>query len=555
MSEKQRVTEYLEKFEQLESIRGPWEDVWEDVTTYVMPGRDMWEDEDTRQSSKAEGKEIFDERAVSAHQILTNGLVGYNVGPSIRWCKLKAIPDEVNEIPGVADWLERCEAILYLIFHRSNLYEAVNEYYADLTGIGTASMIVEEGREPLSLNYSTRHPKETYIAEGDKKVDSVMRKVWMTGRQALLRYGDELPENLRKDMEEAPYEKHAFLHVVHPRDDRVVYDLGNMQMPYASVEMLFDGDTILKESGYLENPVLVSRWRKDSQEWYGRCPAIDAMPAIKRANVIQKAMLDTAQLHARPPLNVPQARARDLNLTPFGINRYRDPNEVIKPINIGGNFPLTIDSLDRIHQAIEDHFYSDMFLMLQRATQAMTAREIVERQGEKVAILSGPLSRGNHEFLAPLVRRTFSIAARAGWLPYPPPILAEMGMDIDVEFTGILAQAQQRYHQSSTVESGLAIIGGLSQMDPQVLDNFNFDDLARVVANSEGFPQTSIREQPEIQQIRAARQREQQRQQQIAEAAASAEILEKTSKKPEEGSSADRVTQQLANSVPRGRLG
>lgn len=553
-----REQQYLEVFHSLEQERQPWEDLWEEVTQYVLPDRDLWdENENWPNTDVKKGETIYDSRAVSALQTLANGLIGYNVGPTIEWFKLKMVREELNEIPGVKDWLEQCEHVIYSIFHRSNFYDSVNEYYQDLASVGTATMIIEADWRNLSINYDTRHPKETYIVESpNDKVDSLYRQFWMTGRNALKRYEDTLPDALARDMEQAPTKRWRFLHIVHPREDRLIYSDVPQQKPIASVEMYHEDETILREDGYDSMPILVSRWRKNSNEVYGRSPAMQCLSTIKRLNQHTKAMMQAGQLAVEPIIQGPKEMLRRLRLEPFGYNTYKDPNRRLFRLDTSNGYPFGRDILDRLAEDIDDHFLTDLFLMLQRAERQMTAREIVERQGEKVAGLAGPLTRQNHEFLGPAVRRTFSIAARAGWVPPPPPTLLRTGFAFDVDFTGLLAQAQKRYHQSNAAGAGLEIISAMiERFDPMIRHKFDFLELAEKIAESYGFPQSVIREDPEVQRLIAQEMQRIAQQKQMEQLESAGKANQGLSNAPQAGSPAEMIMNQVnsaAQIVERG---
>ena len=81
----------------------------------------------------------------------------------------------------------------------------------------------------------------------------------------------------------------------------------------------------------------------------------------------------------------------------------------------------------------------------------ITAREVAEKQEEKLLMLGPVLERLHNELLDPLIDRTFSILQKAGVLPPPPPEL--QGKKLGVEYISILAQAQR-----------MVAVGGLERL-------------------------------------------------------------------------------------------
>lgn len=554
MDEKERVQDYLELVEDMRTERQPWQDIAEEVSEYVIPTRDMWNEEGTdSKGSFTKASHVYDGTAIRARKTMKNGLVGYNCGPAVNWFKLRAGNEDTHRIPYAKDWLEECERRIYTMFETSNFYPGIGEFHDDLVSLALAAMIVEPNAVNGLINYTTRHPKEVYILENEfGQVDTVVREVFYKGRTALLRYGDVLEDKLRKEMEKGRNKRFAFVHIIHPRRERDVFSKLAINKPVASVEIYKDSERILRESGYDEMPVVVGRWDKNSGEVYPHSPAMEALVDIKRANEVRKTMMMAAHQAVKPPMQGPAEMLRRMNLAPEGSNPRFDPQHGLEPVALGHGYPFARDVLDGLHEEIEGHFYVSLFQLLQRAEKPMTAREVIERQGEKVAELAHPLTRLNHEVLRPIIRRTFALMARAQLLPPPPPALLAAGVPLTVEFTGILAQAQKRYHNANSINATLAVLGGIAEMTQsgEVFDNFNFDDLARRLAESEGFPQSSIEEEPVVAQKRKARAAIIEEQRQLANAQAAADMAPKLSSRPEPGSPAEQITNQLARAVP-----
>ena len=72
---------------------------------------------------------------------------------------------------------------------------------------------------------------------------------------------------------------------------------------------------------------------------------------------------------------------------------------------------------------------------------------------------------------------------RAGALPRPPPDL--QGMDINVEFVSMLAQAQRAVGTNS-IDRFVGNLGMVAQMKPEVLDRFDADQYAEIYGDMLG---------------------------------------------------------------------
>ena len=96
----------------------------------------------------------------------------------------------------------------------------------------------------------------------------------------------------------------------------------------------------------------------------------------------------------------------------------------------------------------------------------------------------GPvLERLQNELLDPLIEMTFNRMMAAGIVPPPPEEL--QGVEINVEFVSMLAQAQ-RAVATNGVDRFMGNIGMVAQLKPEVLDNIDADKWAEVYSDMLG---------------------------------------------------------------------
>jgi hypothetical protein len=494
-----------QRFIDLKAMRAPWEPGWKEITELVLPRRSFW-DLDQKEGQKP-GKKIFDGSALNALQLLVDGLQGYLISPSIRWHRLEMEDKSLQNIPGVADWLEEVEDVLYAEFARSNFYESISEFFLDAASIGTAAMFVEDDVTEKRILFSTRHIKECYIAESRSGlVDTLYRNYKMTNRQMVQTWTNLSAERMG-EAKEKPFAKVNVRHCVYPRKDRQWGRIDGGNKPWASVYIDVDKKVVIDEGGYESFPYLVWRWRKNSDELYGRSPASDAIQDIIRINEIGRTSLIVAQKAAEPPYMAPLSMKGMERLVPRGANYYTNPQELITAINLNENYPITKDQEAEIKEQIRETFRSKIFLLMEQLEgSAKTATEIRERQGEKAAVLGAIIGRLNSETLTPLIERTYAICEKNGLLPLPPEGLQEGGR-IHIEFTGPLYQAQKTFHQTQGVASAIGIITAMSQIPTMEdsMDNVDGDELIRIGMDSNGAPQKTIREMPQVLERRRKR--------------------------------------------------
>jgi len=529
---------------ELKALRAPWEPLWRDVTSYVLPRRSFW-DIDSSDGKLPEVK-TYNSSALAALQLLADGLQGYLVSPSIRWFKLKMQDRKLQGLPGVADWLEEAEDVLYSSFQRSNFYQSIAEYFMDAGSVGTACMFIEDDVAHQRVLFSTRHLKECYIAEDRTgAVDTLYREYWMTNRTMLQQWSGKLDVRRTEAAEKDPFGKARVIHAVYPRRDRDFNKIGQLNMPWASRYIDVQYDTDIDEGGYQSFPYCVWRYRKNSDEVYGRSPAIDAISDILRLDAISLTDLQAAQMGVQPPLNVPEAMRGYERIVPRGYNYFTNKDEIISPINLAQNYAIGKDIKEEITGIVKEHFRTAFFLLMEQAEREMTAREVIERQGEKAAVLGVIMGSLNSETLIPTIDRVFDIENRNANIPEPPDALQQGGR-LEIEFMGPLAQAQKRYHQVQGVQAGFQFMLPTGQLFPRSLDNVDDDELMRIGLDSSGMPQKIIREIPERDNIREQQAQAAAAQQQQAVAMAQQEMVAKNVKGLNEPVKPDSILERLA---------
>lgn len=132
----------------------------------------------------------------------------------------------------------------------------------------------------------------------------------------------------------------------------------------------------------------------------------------------------------------------------------------------------------------------------------MTATEVAERHEEKLLMLGPVLERMHNEILDPMIEATFARMVEAGIVPPPPQEL--QGMDLNVEFVSMLAQAQ-RAIATNSVDRFVGNLGAVAGFKPDVLDKFDADRWADAYADMLGIDPELIVSGDKVALIRQAR--------------------------------------------------
>ena len=511
------IKQLSSQFAQLKGKRLNWESHWQEIADYVLPRR---ADVNIRRTAGDKRTEfIYDGTALHAAELLSSSLHGMLTNAATPWFSMRFKNESFSMDEESQEWLEASTQSMYIALDRSNFQQEIHELYVDLCTFGTACMMIEEDDDKF-IRFSTRHIKEIYISENDKGyVDSIHREFKMTARAAYQRFGEKLSKRIKEIAEKKPYDEVTINQCVKPNDQSNPYKMDNKSMKYVSIYYDNEDQKIINISGFNEFPFVIPRWLKSSSEVYGRSPSMTALPDIKMLNKMSETTIKAAQKMVDPPLLVPDdSFVLPVRTQPGGLNYYRSgTRDRIEPLQIGANTPVGLNLEDQRRTAIRQAYFVDQLLMSQDVR--MTATEVMQRNEEKMRLLSPVLGRLQAEMLQPLITRCFNILLRKQLLPEPPVSL--QGQTVDIEYVSPLARSQKTGDVQAILRS-LEIISPLAQMMP-VMDYLDSDKLVKHITDVLGVPRKILRSDQEVASIRQQQAEAQQQQAQMDQASQMAE--------------------------------
>lgn len=476
-------------------------DEWQEITTYIRPRRGVYMTDP--QNRERRSKKIINSRATVASRTCGAGMMSGVSSPARPWFMLQLSRKDLNEVQSVKQWLYQATTMVQLILAKSNFYDQIQVFYRDLADFGNACMIIDEDYEDV-IRCTVFAPGEYYFANGEKgRVNTVYREYKKTVLALVQEYGIE---NVSKTVRDR-YNKGG-----DQLDDLVECVMAiepNMQQldvpgprSWPWIVVYFektvgeeDKDKILRRSGYREWPVAAPRWEIQAGETYGSGPGLDALGDAKSLQIEEKEKAKLIQKIVTPPVQSPAGPSARVLHVPGGVTHLPTTsaqNAQIRELyqqNPNGITALREDIME-VEKRIDTAYFADLFLMLaQSDRREITAREVDERHEEKLLALGPVLERLHNEALNVVVTRTFMIAYRAGLIP-PPPREAE-GQDLKVEYTSILAQAQQAVAIAG-IERFIGIVGSIASAHPDVLDKVDFDQVVDEVGMALRVPPAII---------------------------------------------------------------
>lgn len=506
----------IKRYDSLKSSRINWDQLWEELATYLMPAKVDFISTTTRGTKRA--AEVYDSTAIHALQILSASLHGSLTSPSTKWFGLRFRQEELNENKDAKDWLEKCSRMIFSEFGKSNFSQEVSESYQDMVGFGTAVLQFDvknkEGRFD-GFNFRACHLSGIVISESEEgMIDTVYRKIKLTARQAYQKFGDKCGEKAMKALEVQPDKEFEYIHAVFPRELQ-----GEAPMvapphlrPWACYYVSVIDKKICMETGYYELPFMVPRWSKTTGDVYGFGPACIARPDIRTLNDSRKLAMKAWEKSIDPPLKALQnGILGKIDMRPSTVTYVRDMNN-LEPISNGTNWQADQLMLSDVRASVRRIFFADQ-LELNDGPQ-MTATEVQVRYELMQRLLGPTLGRLQSEFLNPIVERAFYSMMRGEVLPPMPEILIEAGGDLDIEYVGPLARSQ-KMDEVTGIQRAIEAIMQLAQVSPEVLDLVDVDKAGRTMSDRLGAPADMLRGAEQVDELRQARQQQQQAQQEM----------------------------------------
>ena len=511
----------LSRWGQLRHERESWMAHWKEISDYLLPRSGRFFVDDRNRGDKRHNN-IYDSTGTRALRVLAAGMMAGMTSPARPWFRLTTSDPQLDESAAVKAWLADVTRLMQMVFAKSNTYRALHSMYEELGAFGTASTIVLADFNSVIHHYTLTTGEFAMAADHRGQINTLYREFQMTVAQMVREFGrDNCSPTVQTLFDRGALEQWVtIMHAIEPRVDRDVTKRDDRNMAWKSVYFEHGGneDQILRDSGFKEFPALCPRWATTGGDIYGNSPAMEALGDIKQLQHEQLRKAQGIDYKTKPPLQAPTSlKSRDVDTLPGGISFVDSaaPNGGIRSaFEVNIDLSHLLADIQDVRERIKGSFYADLFLMLANGTNPqMTATEVAERHEEKLLMLGPVLERMHNEILDPLIEMTFSRMVEAGIVPPPPDEL--QGMELNVEFVSMLAQAQ-RAIATNSVDRFVGNLGAVAGIKPEVLDKFDADRWADAYADMLGIDPELIVPGEQVALIRKQRAEAAQAQQQAA---------------------------------------
>ena len=477
---KTKRADLLTRWGHLRSERATWWSHWQEVTTYLLPRNGRYFEQDRNKGHRRHNS-IYDNTGTRALRTLGAGMMAGATSPARPWFRLGTADPELNRYVPVKLWLNDVTERMQLVFQKSNTYRTLHGIYEELGAFGTAGSIILPDPKTAIHHYPVTIGEYAIATDYQGRVNTLYREFQKTVGEVVREFGyNKCSTSVKNLFDRGSLDQWITLvHAIEPRDDRErdFKKKDNMNMAYKSCyfEMGGDGEDVLRESGYKDFPAVIPRWGIAGGDIYGNSPGMEALGDIKQLQHEQLRKAQGIDYQTKPPLQVPSyMKNRDVDSLPGGVTVIDGQQGKIETaFNVNLNLNHLLADIQDVRQRINGSFYADLFLMLANATDTrMTATEVAERHEEKLLMLGPVLERLHNELLDPLIDNTFNRMIESGLVPPAPEEL--QGMELNVEFVSMLAQAQRAIGTNS-IDRYVNNMGMVAQMKPDVLDKFDSD--------------------------------------------------------------------------------
>lgn len=468
-----------------------------------------------RDRGERRNKHIINSRATQALRSASSGIFAGVMSPARPWFKLETLDDDMMRISSVKQWLFEVERLMRTIFLESNLYSMAPVALGELLLFGTAAMSHVDDFENVARFY-THTAGSYYIAQNNRfEVDTFAQKKELPVKQIVQEFGlPNVSVAVKDKYDRGDYE--TWFPVVQFIEPNPNFDTRKDEAKFKAFRSVWyepgndaNPHQFLREGGFDEFPVHVPRWSVTGEDIYGtNSPAMVALGDAKGLQIMEKRKAQGIDKMVNPPLKGPPS-IRDVPITslPGGVNIYDSDGQhegLTTLYQVDPRLQEMRVEIDASERRINEAFFVDLFLAItdMQGVQPRNQLELSQRNSERLLMLGPPLERIQLELLSKIIDRQFNQIIRADILPEPPPEL--QGQAIGIRYISALAMAQ-RSVEVATIERAAAFVGGLAQIDEQVVDKFNADEAFEKYTQMTGTVPSIVVSDEDVQAIREQR--------------------------------------------------
>ncbi len=532
-----KAKQIIKEQEREEQKASNFRNLYQEVADHMLPRENQIIG--VRTPGEDKSQQIFDPTAMLDLQDMASGLSAAFFPPGELAFGLTVKDRELANRDHIKRYLALAAQIAHDEIFASNFMLQLNETLSSLIGFGTGNLYSEWN---LGLNYKDWDVSfYTFKQSSAGLVDTMLLKYPLTARQAVQEFGDNAGIKVLEDFKnpERNSNKYDYIHRVGPRNERNRQFTDSLNMSNESLFINVKEEIIVDEGGFDEFPFAVPRWKKSSNEVWGRGQGTVALSIVKTLQQMYADFIECGNKWNNPPRqSLANAVEGKVDVRP-GANNIVTQIDAIKALDQGvrGNFPITKEMLEFVQDIVHRIFFVDVFAPLAHLTgDRRNMLEIRERIKQAMKKLAGPIYRLQSELFTPVITRSVLLLIRNGVIPSPPAELE--GKSFGIEYISELALAM-RDQQSRAFQQFAGLVTELDTVFPGAKDIINIDRALPDIAFTFGLKAEHLSTQEEIADAREARRIALEQQQELEAARVAGPAYQSATKAPETGSPAE----------------
>ncbi len=490
--------------------RTRWLNVWQDVYDLTLPMREGFF-ADTPGEEKMDT--IYDETAVDGIQEFASVMQDNIVPQFQRWLQIdpgtELSEEDANAIKGdlaeVTDFVQN-------VFHNSSWNTQAFESFLDL-GLGTGVMQIDDSPETLT-NYTALPFNQMTLDRGP------MGGIGGFYRERKVRLEDikiiwpsaTIPDDVKRKLSNAPESEVNIIESMRRSYSEIMverwhYHVGLQQEEAEILHLEFEGAGSCPWLGF--------RWSTAANETYGRGPLINALPAIRSANLTMQLTFENLELAIGGIFQADDDDEYNYETMAFRGSTVipRTPGtRGLEPLQSSHDFNASNLVLSEMRTNIRRALFVEEFGQMSKTPRS--ASEYAFRNAKLAQRIGAPYGRILTEFIHPAVIRTIRILKDAGRIDLP----RVNGREVKLTPRSPLARAQR---EQDIVQLHQFVGGVVEALGPQAATMVNIENLVEEFANLYEIPEKLLTTEAERKEL-AGKMREQMLAQQGGQAGAMA---------------------------------
>ncbi len=496
---KTRTREIVEQGDRLFAKRTSIVSRWQDIAEQFYPERADF-------TTKNDLGEDFAGHLMSGFPAMCRRDLANQIGAMLRprgqtWFKPITTHDWINEDQAAKQWLDYAARVMRVAIYdtQSGFVRATREGDHDFATFGQAVLQVEPNRDLSGLLYRCWHLRDVAWCENAHlQIDKIHRKQKLSARDLirLFKGKGEISQAVYTAAEKDPYKEFNVQHVVMPADDYDMEGGKRKRMPFVSLYVDMDNETILEEVPAKRTGYVIPRWQTVSGSQYAHSPAtVIAIPDARMLQRMTLTLLEAGEKIVDPPMvAVGEHVQGGINtwaggVTYVGADYDERTGEVLRPMSTDAKgLQWGTDREMRIQEMITRAFYLNQ-IHLPDVSGEMTAYETQKRVEEYIRNALPLFEPMEVEYNGGICDTTFEMLLELGAFgnlyDEMPEIL--QGQDIRFSFESPLQAAQSRAN-SAAFQQTAQVLATAAQLDPNIHYVVDLDKATRDAIEGTGAP-------------------------------------------------------------------